>query len=320
MSWSDWAVAAIGVERQPFGGLTTATRNSGRAINCFMYLADRSCHFGAFLQGEQLSASKGLGQGTPRYGFFVRPQQLDEHMLRLDRHGITHGDPVDTSEEGVEGTAVYFEDPDGNQYEFFAPAQMPDGAMDVATAAGVGRMSSAVYGARELQRTADFFNTFFGMKPATGPEIPEDTLVLPLASGGRIVYKLVEDADPRTIGHRPWFALHTALTVPDGDFFTNYQALWDGLPEWEDAEHQREVSVDEENELPARTGLHTSPVGRKWKELYSRGDEFYDWDTHAFHLVGGVSKSSDGSLGTYISKDPGDKLQDLVGDYGERPR
>ena len=165
MAWSDWAVAAIGVERQPFGGMTTAARSQGRPINCFMYLADQSCHFGAFLQSEQLPASKGLGQGTPRYGFFVRPEQLDEHVLRLDRNGITHGDPVETSEEGDEGTAIYFEDPDGNQYEFWAPSRLPEGAMEVATAAGVGRMSSAVYGARELQRTADFFSSFFGMKP-----------------------------------------------------------------------------------------------------------------------------------------------------------
>ncbi len=60
-------------------------------------------------------------------------------------------------------------------------------------------------------------------------------------------------------------------------------------------------------------------MGRKWKELHNRGDEFYDWDTHAFHLVGGVSKQGDGSLATYIPKDPGDKLKELVGDFGERP-
>ena len=53
--------------------------------------------------------------------------------------------------------------------------------------------------------------------------------------------------------------------------------------------------------------------------MYARGDEFYDWDTHAFHLVGGVSKQGDGSLATYVPKGPGDKLREMVGDYGVRP-
>ena len=318
-SWVDWAVGAIGAEPGSFGGLTTQARKFDRPINCFMNVGDGSCHFGAFLQKQDLPSSKGLAKGTPRYGFFVRPEDIDEHLLRLERLATGHSAPIPTAEDGEEGTAIYFEDPDGNQYEFWAPTDMPDGAMEVGTSLKVGRVSTAVYGARDLQRTADFFSRFFSLHPTSGPTIPEDTLVLPLASGGRIVYKLVDSVDQRTIGHRPWFALHTALTVRDDDFFKEYQALWEGLSEWEDAEHHLEVSVAEEDDLPPRTGLHTSPVGRKWKEMYTRGDEFYDWDAHAFHLVGGVSKQADGSLATYVPKDPGDKLREMVGDYGARP-
>lgn len=319
-AWFEWAAGAIGADRHRFGGLTTKDRKNGRAINCFMFIGDGSCHFGAFLQKEPLPPTKGLRKGTPRYGFFVRPEDIDKHMSRLNRHGISHKGPVRTHEDGDEGTAIYFEDPDGNQYEFWAPDRMPQGAMDVATPLKVGRVSSAVFGARQLPRAGEFFARFLSLRPAEGPHNPQDTLVMPLAGGGRIVYKLVDKVDERTIGHRPWFSMHTALMVPDADFFPNYHILWEGLPEWEDAEHKLDVSIEEEDNLPSRTGLHTSPVGRKWKELHKRGDEFYDWDTHAFHLVGGVSKQRDGSLATYIPKDPGDKLKELVGDFGERSR
>ncbi len=318
--WFNWANTTIGVSKVSFGGLTTKTRKDNRAIHCFIFIGDGSCRFGAFLQKEELPPSKGLGKGTPRYGFFVRPEDIDEHLTRLERLGVPHKGPVRTREGGEEGAVIYFEDPDRNQYEFWAPTRMPAGAMEVATPLKVGRVSSAVYGARDLQRTAEFFSRFFSLSPASGGHTPEDTLVLPLAGGGRIIYKLMDKVDERTIGHRPWFSLHTALMVPDADFFPHYHVLWAGLPEWEDAEHKLDVSIEQEDNLPARTGLHTSPVGRKWKALHNRGDEFYDWDTHAFHLVGGASKRGDGSLATYISKDQGEKLKELVGDYGERPK
>ena len=319
-AWFSWAKEAIGADRHQFGGLTTQARRHNRAINCFMFIGDGSCHFGAFLQDNPLPPSKGLAKGTPRYGFFIRPADLDEHLLRLQRLGVPTRGPVRSREAGQQATVIYFEDPDGNQFEFRAPDEMPVGAMEVATPLKVGRVCSAVYGARDLGRAAEFFSRYFSLRPLSGSHVPEDTLVMPLAGGGSIAYKLMDNVDQRTIGHRPWFALHTALMVPDQEFFANYRSLWDGLPEWEDAEHKLDVTIEEEDNLPPRTGLHTSPVGRKWKELHHRGEEFYDWDTHAFHLVGGVSNRSDGSLATYIPKDPGDKLKELVGEYGERPK
>ena len=80
--------------------------------------------------------------------------RLDGHLRRLDLHGIPRTDPLRTAAEGDEGIAIYFQDPDGNQFEFWAPDRMPKGAMDVCTAEGVGRVSSGVYGSRDLQRTA----------------------------------------------------------------------------------------------------------------------------------------------------------------------
>ena len=52
--WVEWAIDVIGVERHPIGGLTTEARNAGRPVASFMYMGDGSCHFGAFLQREQL--------------------------------------------------------------------------------------------------------------------------------------------------------------------------------------------------------------------------------------------------------------------------
>src|SRR5688572_32221718 len=48
-----------------------------------------------------------------RSGYYVRPSEIDEHLRRLDAHQVPHQDPIATDEEGEEGTAIRFEDPDG---------------------------------------------------------------------------------------------------------------------------------------------------------------------------------------------------------------
>ncbi|MDA1036213.1 MAG: VOC family protein, partial [Chloroflexi bacterium] len=196
-AWVQWAEDVIGVEHKPIGGLTTRERNNNRPIASFVDIGDGSCHFGAFLQHGVLPASKGLGADFPRYGFYIRPEDIDTHLLRLDRTGTIHTDPIAMTAEGKEGTAIYLQDPDGNQFEFWAPKVMPAGAMEVSTALGVGRISSAVYGSRDLQRTASFYERYCGLQRAQGQEIPEDTLVLPLASGGRLVYHLTDGVGAR---------------------------------------------------------------------------------------------------------------------------
>jgi catechol 2,3-dioxygenase-like lactoylglutathione lyase family enzyme len=311
-AWVEWAVNAIGIVPGPIGGLTTAARQRNQPVNSFLYIGDGSCHFGAFLQHEALPPSKGLGKDTPRYGFFIRPEDVEEHLDRLDRHEIIHSRPVQTVAEGDEGTAIYLEDPDGNQFEFWAPTHMPDGAMEVYTSLKVGRVSSVLYGSRDLQRTASFFEEFCGLRPLESSEIPEDTLVLPLNGGGRMVYNLTDAVDDRTNGHGPWYALHVALTVREDAFFSNYRRMWDGLAEESDVKESLGLTMAEEDDLPARTGLHSSPVGRRWKETYQRGDEFYDWDGHAFHFVGGTPTRSDGSLAVYRPREAGSYLKELV--------
>lgn len=317
-AWVAWAEDVIGVEHTPIGGLTTQARRRNQPIATFLDIGDGSCHFGAFLQPDDLPASAGLGNDYPRYGFFVDPADLETHVQRLDRLGVTHSEPLSTTTEGVEGTAVRFQDPDGNQWEFWAPADMPAGAMDVATSLGVGRISSAVYGSRDLQRTAAFFERYFGLTRTDSAAIPEDSLVLPLQAGGRLVYHLTDSVDERVTGHGPWFAMHAAFTVYDDQYMANYERLWAEVPEELDTKSSLALSVQEEDTQPARTGLHGSSVGRKWKELYERGDEIYDWDGHAFHFIGGIAIQPNGSLATYRAKPQEAYLADLIATIADR--
>ena len=96
-----------------------------------MWWDDESCRIGAFLQPENYPKGKELGKDMPRCGFYIRPEDIDSHLQRLDKHKIPHTGPVKTADNGDDGTAICFADPDGNQYEFWAPANMPQGAMEV---------------------------------------------------------------------------------------------------------------------------------------------------------------------------------------------
>ncbi|MBM2811226.1 MAG: hypothetical protein HW416_1985 [Chloroflexi bacterium] len=309
-SWVEWAVNVIGVKPGPIGGLTTDSFKKKRPPACFAWLRE-PCHIGAFLQVEQFPSSDGLGKELPRYGFFIRQTDIDEHLRRLDLNKVEHSDPIRTSEYGESGTTIYLEDPDQNQWEFWAPDKMADGAMDGCGPLKVGHICGPVFGARDLERNADFFNTYCGLDPARSADIPNDTLVLPLAAGGRLVYKRVEQADKRTLGHKPWNPPHTALVVRDEDFFPSYRRMYDGLPEWEGHDPLNTEHTDDEDNLPARTGLHGSPDGRRWKATYGRGDEFYDFETHAFHFVGGIPKKN-GTMALYDGRYMEDYLEEYA--------
>lgn len=311
-AWSYWALNATGLPIRPINGLTTAMRKKNTPIFCFMWWEGGSCRIGAFLQPEIYPPAKPLGEDLPRCGFYIWPEDIDMHLKRLDRHKIPHTDPVNTAAEGDEGTVIYFADPDANQYEFWAPVEMPAGAMEIATSERVGRISHAIYGSRDLARTSTFFEKYCGMQPVRNSKMSEGTLALRLRAGGRIVYKLVDQVDERVAGHSPWWDMHTAFTVRDDDFFPNYRRMWEGLPEEAGPKEDLKDSRDKEDAFPARTGLHRSPVGYKWKEIYQRGDEFYDWDGHAFHFYGGIPQTKDGSLALYKGKEQEEYLQELA--------
>ncbi len=312
VAWVDWAVNSTGIARRPIIGLTTAARKRNIKITSFLWWEGGSCRIGAFLQPEIYPPPKPLGEDLPRCGFYIRPQDIDAHLSRLDRHKITHSDPIRTSADGDEGTLIFFADPDGNQYEFWAPEKMPEGAMEIATAEKVGRISHAVFGARDLARTAAFFEKYCGVKAEQNSKTAEGTLVLRMRAGGRLIYKLVDKVDERVSGHGTWWDMHTALTVRDEEFLPSYRRMWAGIPEEKGYKADLNLSVEEQEALPARTGLHRSPVGIRWKEICDRGDEFYDWDCHSFHFIGGRPLNPDGGMALYEAIEQEHYLQDLA--------
>src|SRR5436309_4771683 len=220
-SWSYWALHATGLPIRPIDGLTTNNRKKNTPMFCFMWWDGGSCRIGAFLQPENYPPAKELGKDMPRCGFYIWPQDIGMHLRRLDQHKIPHTDPVKTAAEGEEGTVIYFADPDGNQYEFWAPVHMPEGAMEICTSEKVGRISHVVHGARDLGRTAAFFDKYCGIQQEQSSKTAEGTLVLRLRAGGRIVYKLVDRVDERVSGHGTWWDMHTALTVRQEEFLPN---------------------------------------------------------------------------------------------------
>ncbi|MEA2642530.1 MAG: Glyoxalase/Bleomycin resistance protein/Dioxygenase superfamily [Chloroflexota bacterium] len=249
------------------------------------------CHHGAMLSPDPLPPSAGLGKGLPRHGLFIRQADIEQHLRRLDQYGVPHLDPVRTSAEGDEGISIAWEDPDHNQFEFWAPDRLPAGAMTDCTSVGVGRISHGVYECLDLQRAADHFATYCAVDPLVSADIPADTLVLPLVGGARIVYKQVETIGQRTGGWGKLSAAHAALVVRDEDFWPSYERMWANVPEWK---YDRETRgfVGAGTELPARTARHGSPGGVQWFEIRERGDDWYDWDTNCFHFMGGVPRDA----------------------------
>jgi catechol 2,3-dioxygenase-like lactoylglutathione lyase family enzyme len=184
--------------------------------------------------------------------------------------------------------------------------------MDIATEEGVGRISHAVFGARDLAKNAAFFAKYCGIEPEQNSKTAEGTLVLRLRAGGRLVYKLVDKVDERVSGHGTWWDMHTALTVRQEEFLPDYRRMWEGIPEEKAYKADLNLSLEEQEALPARTGLHRSPVGIRWKEICSRGDEFYDWDCHSFHFIGGKPLAPDNSMARYEAIEQEDYLLELA--------
>lgn len=298
-AWVDWAVNATGITRRPIIGLTTAARKRNIKITSFLWWEGGSCRIGAFLQPEIYPPAKELGKDLPRCGFYIRREDVDRHLRRLDKHKIHHSDAIKTAADGEEGTLIYLADPDGNQWEFWAPQQMPAGAMEIATSENVGRISHCVYGARDLKRNQEFFEKYCGLAAEQNSKTAEGTLVLRLRAGARLVYKRVDKVDERVSGHGTWWDMHTALTVRDEEFLPSYRRMWDGIPEEKAYKADINLTLEEQEALPPRTGLHRSPVGLRWKEICNRGDEFYDWECHSFHLIGGKPLSPNDSLARY---------------------
>src|SRR6266545_4910218 len=125
--WIKFQLNVLGAKLERINGLTTEARQRNQGIAAFCRTPNSMVD--GFLFSDQLPAAAEPGAALPRFGFFIRPEDIDEHLRRLDEQQIAHTDPIRTTEEGQEGTAIRFVDPDGNHYEFWAPVHMPAGAM-----------------------------------------------------------------------------------------------------------------------------------------------------------------------------------------------
>ena len=293
-AWSDFYSNVFGAIPREMG----TGRNDRRPPAVFTFVGKR-CHVGAFVQDQELPPATGLGEGRPRYSWFIRPEDINEHLRRLDRYHVPHTDPVRTSEEGQDGNAVCFADPDGNQLELWAPTRMPDGAMDEPSAVKIGKICGVAQESRDLQGSADFYTRFCAIDPIYSADIPKDTLAFALEGGGRIVFKETDSLSLLTGGHSQWRGLHTALVVRDDEMMPAYERMWAALPESSEEAGAPATGVADEAR-PARTGYHGNPAGKEWIAEFGRGDEFYDWDTNSYHFVGGVPV--EGSMGRYTSR------------------
>jgi hypothetical protein len=85
-----------------------------------------------------------------------------------------------------------------------------------------------------------------------------------------------------------WRGVHNGFAIRAEDFMSSYERVWSELSEWDHDQRENGV-LESPGTLPARTGMHGSEAGRKWKAMYGRGDQIYDPDTNSFHFVGGVS-------------------------------
>lgn len=269
-----------------------------------------SIRHGGFVALRPLPPTRGLGKGMPRYGYYVHAADIAAHLQRLDAAGAVRSDPVRTAAEGETGTTIYWQDPDGNQFEFWAPDVMPEGAMHGCGAERVGRISHGVFESRDLGRTAGFFSRFCALEPERGAEIAPDTLVLRLAAGARLVFRKVDELEGRTTGCGLRDA-HTALVVRKADFFPNYGRVFASLPEWQFDAVTGKLNEDPAalRRLPARTAQHPSPGGLKFKATTGRGDDFFDWDTNMFHFFGATPIG-----GSYALYD-GHAVEDLIADW-----
>ena len=253
------------------------------------------CLIGAFEAKAPLPPAGELGRALPRYGYYIDKADIATHVRRLDANNVVHSEPTYTASGGEAGTAIYWQDPDGNQFEFWAPDRPPEGALNSLSSERVGRLSHATFESRDLDRTAEFFKRYCEVERERNAGIAADTLALRLAGGARMVYKHVDKLGGRTSGMGLSDA-HTALTVHQDSLLPNYRRLWAGIPEWGIDPMACKPNETPES-LPARSARHGSPQGRRFYVEIGKGDDFYDWDTDLFHFIGGTPAG--GSMATY---------------------
>ena len=295
LRWEAFTEQALGGHLAHKAGLTTGQYNRGGYIRSFYDVGRHE--LAAFLQLDMLPAPRPLGQGLPRYGFYVRQNEIAGHLARFDALGVEHTDPMQISHGGEPGTVVYFRDPDHNEYELWAPRSLPPGAMDSNNATGLGRISHVVLESRDLDRTRTFNGELFSLDEIYSADIPKDVLVYRLAGGGRMLFQQIEP-DTETRGGHDWFGVHTALTIREEDWNSSYERVWSqthdgrkymGYRDAPDRATRRQL-------VAPFTSLPGSVLRGEWGDPNQRGENFCDWDNNEFHFTRGRFARGDTSL------------------------
>jgi len=293
--WEKFAEEALGGHLAHKGGLNTGQYNRGGYIRSFYDVGRHE--LAAFLQLDLLPPPRPLGQGLHRYGFFVRPEDIEGHLRRFDKTGVEHSDPMVISDGGEEGTVVYFRDPDNNEFELWAPKFMPPGAMDSGNPTGLGRISHVVLESRDLDRTRDFNGQLFALDEIYSADIPKNVLAYRLAGGGRMLFQRI-DPDAETRGGQQWFGVHSALTIRDEDWDFSYDRVWSHTENGRKyAGYKDAPPIEERRKLvPPFTSLPGSVLRGEWGDPNVRGENFTDWDNNEFHFTRGCFTPGDTSL------------------------
>lgn len=277
--WRRFTAAVMGGEELAAGG------DAGRIT--FMMVGRH--HNGGALYGGKLPDQPPLGQALPRYGFYVRQEELDLHRRRLDQLDVEASDPVRTSAGGEEGTALYFRDPDGNEYELWAGDSLPSGAMESGNRLGIGRISHAVFESRDLDRSVEFHTRYLAVDPIRSADIPKNVAVLRLAGGGRVLFQKIDPDTPTRGGER--MGVHAAFTMRDEEWEMVHERLWAGLPEAPEGPPGQESQPRQHILHPPWTRQRASMVRRGL--VSPRGYNFTDWDNSSFHFVRGAFAPGD---------------------------
>lgn len=298
LGWQDFMTSALGGEWYYTHGLTTKEQLGGGRPRTFYWVGMHE--IGGFLQTRELPPPLPLGS-LPRYGFWVRPEDIDSHRRRLEELGVPVSDPIRTSEDGEPGTAVYFRDPDGNQYELWAPDEMPPSAMEGGNKAGLGRISHAVLGARDLERGSSFYTDICGIEPIRNGDVGKDTMPLRLVGGGRIVLKKVDDVGPRAGGTDIWNGQHLALTVRAEEWQYVHDRMWESLPEAPFIPYDQFAGKGVPTGDGPRTQRHGKVLRGEFSNNMPRGTYFYDWDQNSYHYTKGRFEEGDPYRYTVVS-------------------
>ena len=294
-------------------GLTTNTRKKNIKIFCFMWWEGGSCRIGAFLQPENYPPAKELGKDLPRCGFYIRPEDIDDHLRRLDQHKIPHSDPIKTAADGEEGTVDLFRrsgrqsirvlgaGPDarrrhGDRHDGKSRPHQPRRLRLARSGANRGVLREVLWHGRWSEIR----------KP---PKAHWCCACAPAPVSSTSWWISSTNASPAT-------ALGGTCTprsrCAKRNSFRTTGVCGTGSPKRKALKKLSTIHATRKITFLRAPVCTAARSAIKWKEIYQRGDEFYDWDGHAFHFIGGIPLAADNSMALYEGIEQEEYLLELA--------